>query len=70
MKPTPETDALDNLTFSTTTLFSKCRELERRLAECREALAKVVKTWDDATWLNESDFESFRETLTNTAPKP
>jgi len=31
-------------------------------------LRKVLKAWDDATWLEGSDFESFRETLQSLTP--
>jgi hypothetical protein len=35
-----------------------------------EALKKVVTAWDHAEWLDENDFESFRETLQSLTPKP
>jgi hypothetical protein len=36
------------------------REQRDRLAE---ALQIVLTSWDDATWLDDNQFESFRETL-------
>ena len=35
-------------------------EQRDRLAE---ALAKVVKSWDESTWLDDNEFESFKEAL-------
>ena len=72
--PTPETEAVNAQGKGYATRFytmkTHARDLERRLTVAREALAKVVKAWDYAEWLNENDFEAFRETLTQTAPKP
>ena len=46
------------------------RELETELTavteqrdRLTEALQKLVTSWDEATWLDEIDFESFREAL-------
>ena len=38
----------------------KAEQQRDRLAE---ALQKVVTSWDEATWLDENEFESFREAL-------
>jgi hypothetical protein len=45
---------------ATGTPLSKAIEQRDRLAE---ELRKVLRSWDDATWLEGSDFESFREAL-------
>jgi len=70
--PTPETDALDNLMFSTTHLFSKCRNLERRLTVARDALRLVASNVQDygPFWAQGDIQNSVRESLTQTAPKP
>jgi hypothetical protein len=41
---------------------------ERQRDRLAEELRKVLKAWDDATWLEGSDFESFRETLQSLTP--
>jgi hypothetical protein len=43
----------------------EAREQRDRLAE---ALQKVVTAWDFAEWLDENDFESFREALQSLTP--
>jgi hypothetical protein len=40
-------------------------EQRDRLAE---ALQKVLKSWDDETWLDGNEFESFREALQSLTP--
>jgi hypothetical protein len=40
--PTPETDAMENLRFTSSALFAKSRSLERRLEYCHETLTIIV----------------------------
>ena len=52
-------------------LSSVCRELVEQRDRLAAALQKVVTSWDDASWLDNHDFEAFREvlrSLTTTEP--
>ena len=51
-------------------LLNESRKLEKELTtiteqrdRLAEALQKVVTSWDEATWLDDNEFESFREAL-------
>jgi chromosome segregation ATPase len=50
----------DDAFESNISTYIDLREQRDRLAE---ALQKVLKSWDDATWLDENEFESFRAAL-------
>ena len=50
----------DDTFESNISTYIDLREQRDRLAE---ALQKVVTSWDDATWLDNNEFESFREAL-------
>lgn len=52
--PTQETDAMDNLRYRSDELFALCRDLERRLAFCREAL-------ESSQWLLTTECDDWRE---------
>jgi hypothetical protein len=70
--PTPETDAMDNLRFTTCAVFAKSRDLERRLAARGAALELVLRRGqgmqNSDQYLNEV-LSACRQTLTETAPK-
>ena len=65
MRDTPETDKWTGLRYSACNLAETSRDLERRLAECREALAKVAH----ACLFIEQAEKIAEKALTNTAPK-
>ena len=78
MSDTPETDAIKEDIWATpyvegqdfSLMVDHAKKLERERDEAREqrdrlaeALQKVVTAWDFAEWLDENDFEAFREAL-------
>jgi hypothetical protein len=69
--PTPESDAAWDGAFDEggcypEVLIEKSRDLERRLAECREFIRDAI----DYSHLEEMHKQPAEELLTNTAPKP
>lgn len=73
-RPTPETDkffatfADGEAAPSHAEYYARLQDLERERDRLAEALQKVLKSWDDETWLDENEFESFREALKSLTP--
>ncbi len=69
--PTPRTNAAAN--DSIVKVYETSKQLERELAECREALGLVLRRGGAIQNSDQYLFEVLRvcrETLTNTAPNP
>lgn len=49
-------------------ISSVCRELVEQRDRLAADLRKVVTSWDEATWLDDNEFESFRESLQSLTP--